>query len=1678
MTDYTIEAENLTLDGYSAQYNSSDASGGGYVQTWGTGSASTTFEGVTGTYTLDLGVFDENDGQSVIEILVNGEVVATVDLDQDLNGNYIYGTLTTVTVEGIDLEAGDELTFRGISNSGEAARLDNISFTRTGDLTDTTGTVTLLHEDFEGTTWNNLASYSSFTTQNGAAMTNATYDGFLDTRTVDLTGYTDAQISFDIQVAPGSEAFENSGTYGDYFDFWIETDAGWQKLDRFFIGADGKTFTGDLTGQVFGEGYGHLTYDVPEGATSVKLSFLSCITSVCEKILIDNLEVKAEPEVFIDAADDSITVFESEGAGDLETLDDGSASILENDTLNDGAYTGQVVTVNGVEGNVGAWIDLAEGGRVMINADGTVDFDADGDFEALNDGESAQITLQYTISAAAGGASDTATVTITVKGEDEPVVIDAVDDFITVFESEGAGDLEVLDDGSNSILENDTENGVDYTGAVIEVNGQTGNVGEFIDLDGGGRVMINADGSVDFDADGDFESLNEGDIAEVTVDYTIKSEQQANKPQNVLLVIDISNSTVGVDGQDVFDGTGVGDVNNDGRADTVLDAQIVAAKALIDDLRSQGLDPNLVNVGIVTFSGVDSSGASSYNQATVDSAVVGTFGLGNAGIDSALDSILSGSWTNYEAGLSEAENWFGANAQAGDGNTMYFLSDGRPITGFDPHTGEYVEQDAAVFLDEVGRIESNYGTTIHAIGVGANASLGSLNLIDNSGGAVQVTDAASLTATLLETSELVEAQDTATVTIRVKGETDVPLEAVDDFVIVTESEAAGDQEGILDSFADTTEVATITENDIAEGGGQYQGQVVTVNGVTGNVGEFIDLAGGGRVMINADGTLDFDADGDFEALNDGDFTDVTVDYEIQGPGGTGTPPKHNILFVIDVSGSTNNTFAGSPVGDQNGDGAANTILDAEIAAYEALIDQIQASGLTDADVDIGLVAFSGSNSADQSGASQFLGTFKPSQGSLEAALADLAAGGFTNFEAPLQTGLSWFTDQGATTADENIVYFLSDGFQNVGGDFADEAAQLQTQFGATVNAVGVGSGSNKDQLDVIDSDGDAQIVTTSDELTAVLVENGPVVPGQTDSATVTIRVTGETDVVPNILDDDDEAVTTDENTVVPITNLLANTTDPEAGTPSVISAGGQSTSTGAVTIAGTGGGLFTIASDGTASFDPNGEFEALGNGGTATSFVTYVVEDAAGDQVTSTATVTIKGQNDLTDDNEFTEVDEDAGLVALTNVLDNTVDPEAGSPSVASVGGVSTVNGAVELAGDNGGVFTISEDGTATFDTNGEYTTLGTGESVLTSISYEVVDDAGDTVTSTYEVLVQGDGIPGDNEQDPEFALKGTINRAGPELQTLTFVIDYSFSTFNDLLTQSGPRDLNGDSFVTVLDAMLEQIVTQVQTLDASTTPEVHFILAGLGGVVEEKTFQTTALQGAAGSADPANALQALFSQVFNQPVNTSDQLDVALALEAAVSNITAKYGATGKDLDDIVVLTTTTSTDFTNATFDPTGTTPGDFNGDGLVDPGFTDVSTALAGVAAIGADVDVVVIDGDQFAASDPLVAVDPDGIDIISNADNFGLENLIDDPSAGAMGVVVSVTVNGTDYAVSDDGIDGFSFILQGVTDDPTLGALVNIDGDGDLTTTDDVTSIDITNDLLPFAQDAFQFDLQLV
>jgi hypothetical protein len=112
---------------------------------------------------------------------------------------------------------------------------------------------------------------------------------------------------------------------------------------------------------------------------------------------------------------DTLTVgsFDSfDDGGDL--LDDGSDSILFNDLSGTDPYLSDVATVNGDAANIGLVVTGSNGGLLIIDADGTLNFSANGEFDYLSLRDSTTTEFSYGID---GGSE--ALVIVTVTGFNE-----------------------------------------------------------------------------------------------------------------------------------------------------------------------------------------------------------------------------------------------------------------------------------------------------------------------------------------------------------------------------------------------------------------------------------------------------------------------------------------------------------------------------------------------------------------------------------------------------------------------------------------------------------------------------------------------------------------------------------------------------------------------------------------------------------------------------------------------------------------------------------------------------------------------------------------------------------------------------------------------------------------------------------------------------------------------------------------------------------------------------------------------------------------------------------------------------------------------------------------------------------------------------------------------------------
>lgn len=174
---------------------------------------------------------------------------------------------------------------------------------------------------------------------------------------------------------------------------------------------------------------------------------------------------------------------------------------------------------------------------------------------------------------------------------------------------------------------------------------------------------------------------------------------------NIAVVIDTSGSTAADSGTD-FDG--------DGTNETVLEAELYAAKELFDAYVEAGHDPSEINITLVTYAS--------------DAEVVGTFSLNDeAAFVSALQDINddgSSGWTRMDDGL-EAVNqaWTDAGVDDSTTNVVVFMSDGEAQPNGGDQNIEGESQD----------LEDDFGAVIQGIGLGANSSLDDLNRMDNTG---------------------------------------------------------------------------------------------------------------------------------------------------------------------------------------------------------------------------------------------------------------------------------------------------------------------------------------------------------------------------------------------------------------------------------------------------------------------------------------------------------------------------------------------------------------------------------------------------------------------------------------------------------------------------------------------------------------------------------------------------------------------------------------------------------------------------------------------------------------------------------------------------------------------------------------------------------------------------------
>ncbi|MEH2279824.1 MAG: VCBS domain-containing protein [Nostoc sp.] len=229
-----------------------------------------------------------------------------------------------------------------------------------------------------------------------------------------------------------------------------------------------------------------------------------------------------------------------------------------------------------------------------------------------------------------------------------------------------------------------------------------------------------------------------------------------------------------------------------------------------------------------------------------------------------------------------------------------------------------------------------------------------------------------------------------------------------------------------------------------------------------------------------------------------------------------------------------------------------------------------------------------------------------------------------------------------------------------------------------------------------------------------------------NTATVTIAANDQNST-PTAVDDN---ATTNEDTALS-GNVLANDTDPDTGDILTVSAVNGSTANVGTEIALTSGALLTLNANGSFGYNPNGQFEFLAVGATATDSFDYTISDGNGGTDTATVTVTINGVNDA---------------ATITGTATAAVTEDTATPNLTATGSLtvsdvdtneSIFNTTVTSAIGNLGSLSITSAGAYSYSVaNSAVQFLGAGQTKAETFTVKSVDG-----TASRNIIVTVNGV-------------------------------------------------------------------------------------------------------------------------------------------------------------------------------------------------------------------------------------------------------------------------------------------------------------------------------------------------
>lgn len=1090
---------------------------------------------------------------------------------------------------------------------------------------------------------------------------------------------------------------------------------------------------------------------------------------------------------------------------------------ISNDTDPDGS---DVLLITGV--------DQPAKGSASISANNQIVFDPGNDFDDLGAGESATVTFNYSISDGNGG-TDTATITVTINGVDD-ATITAPDAAIT------NEDTSVVID----VLANDSDADTsDNPLAIVSVTQPL--LGS----------VVNNGNNVSFNPGSDFQNLAAGESATVTFTYTTDTgvienvtvtinglndgpdaiDDARTTDQDTPLVIDAISNDTDPDGSDVLLIIGV-DQPGKGSASINASNQIVF---------NPGNDFDYLGAGeseTVTFNYSISDGNGGTDTATITVTI--------NGVDDATITAPDAATTNEDSPVTIDVLANDSDADTND-NPLTITSVTQPTLGTVTNNGTNVTFNPGSDFQNLAVGETATVTFTYTTDTGATENVVvTINGVNDGPDAVndgRTTDQNTVVNIDLLTNDTDIDGDTLSVVVingtAVAPNSTVTLPSGAIVTLFANGTVGYDPNGQFDSLDAGESAADSFTYVISDGNGGSD--VATVN-LTINGTEDATVTAPDAATTDEETPVIIDV-----LANDVDpdtaDNPLTISGVTQPPKGSVTNNGNNVTF--DPGADFQNLGAGESetvtFTYTTATGVTETVTVTVNGVDDPTVTQPD-SAITTEDSPVTIDVLVNDSDPDASDNPLTIGSFtQPAKGSITSNGTSIVFDPGSDFQ-DLATGESetvtftYTTDTGVT----ETVTITVNGADDLPLALDDSGSTNQNTV-VNLDVLGNDSDPDGDVLSVASINGNSgggTILLPSGAL-LTLLPNGTVNynpngvythldagesatdtftyvvsdgNGGTDTAEVTVTING----VEDALDAANDVATTFQNTPIFI-NTLVNDSDPDTNDNPLTVVGVSAPALGLATFTPTG-----------VAFNPNGDFDYLNAGETATVTFNYTVQNASGDTDVASVTVTVLGSNDPTITNpDSASTGENTPVVI--NVLANDSDADANQNPLTISSVTQPSLGTVVNNGTN-----------VTFNPGAAFNYLAAGETATVTFTYTTNTGSTENVT----VTVNGVNDAPDAINDSRTTSQGTpllINALGndtdPDTSDVLVITGVTQPALGSVTFTSGNLTFNPGTAFNYLDA------------GQSTTVTFNYTISDGNGGSDTATITVTVT----GAEDPTN---------------------------------------------------------------------------------------------------------------------------------------------------------------------------------------------------------------------------------